>query len=114
MPDQVLLMTKEEFAEYLQTQQGAGSSGSASSSGLSFPSLLGMDMLEGTAEDDPDFCSDVCSVLLAALSSRVKLYAPAEVAARSADASASHRLQCAALVTAVIAAAICMLIFCSQ
>jgi hypothetical protein len=94
---QVLLMGKEDFAEYLQTQQGAGSS--SGNRGSAFPSLLDMDTLENAAEDDPDFCSDVCSVLLAVLSSRVKLYAPAEAAARSTDASSCYRLQCAAQVT---------------
>lgn len=88
-------MGEQDFAAYMQTQHG--SSGHRTPA---FPSLLDMNTLEDAAEDDPDFCSDVCSVLLAALSSRVKLYAPAEAAARSADATGSYRLQCAAQVTA--------------
>lgn len=89
----VLLMSKAEFAEYAAPAQR-----DARSSSQSFPSLLDMGTLAATAQDDPDFCSDVCSVLLAALSKRVKLYAPAEAAAQAAGASASYRLQCAAQV----------------
>lgn len=96
---QVLLMGEQDFAVYMQAQHGASSSSGQRTP--AFPSLLDMNTLEDAAEDDPDFCSDVCSVLLAALSSRVKLYAPAEAAARSADATGSYRLQCAAQVTAV-------------
>ena len=91
-------MGEQDFAVYMQAQHGASSSSGQRTP--AFPSLLDMNTLEDAAEDDPDFCSDVCSVLLAALSSRVKLYAPAEAAARSADASGSYRLQCAAQVTA--------------
>lgn len=96
---QVLLMGEQDFAVYMQAQHDASSSSGHRTP--AFPSLLDMSTLEDAAEDDPDFCSDVCSVLLAALSSRVKLYAPAEAAARSADATGSYRLQCAAQVTAV-------------
>jgi hypothetical protein len=95
---QVLLMGEQDFAVYMQAQHGTSSSSGHRTP--AFPSLLDMNTLEDAAEDDPDFCSDVCSVLLAALSSRVKLYAPAEAAARSADATGSYRLQCAAQVTA--------------
>jgi hypothetical protein len=95
---QVLLMGEQDFAVYMQSQHGA--SGSSGHKPSAFPSLLDMNTLQDAAEDDPDFCSDVCSVLLAALSSRVKLYRPAEAAARSANATGSYRLQCAAQVTA--------------
>lgn len=54
---QVLLMSRKEFGEYLQTPQGGGGGGGG---GRSLPSLIDMRLLEGAAEDDPDFCSDVC------------------------------------------------------
>lgn len=108
MLPQVLLMSKAEFVEYAApAQRGARPGGSSGSGSQSFPSLLDMGMLQGAAQDDPDFCSDVCSVLLAALSKRVKLYAPAEAAAQAAGASASYRLQCAAQVTTKCLGTLC-------
>ncbi len=55
---------------------------------------------EAAADEDTDFCSDVCSVLLAAISERAKAHAPAEAAAAALPQSAarSHRLQYAAQV----------------
>lgn len=66
----------------------------------SFPRPCFWHAQEAAADEDTDFCSDVCSVLLAAISERAKAHAPAEAAAAALPQSAarSHRLQYAAQV----------------
>ena len=57
-------MSRADFEEYAASPAAAnGGNGcggrSQSQQPQPFPSLLDMAMLEGAAEDDPDFCSDV-------------------------------------------------------